>query len=102
MASLEAEVRKVKAENASLVKDNKACYNQIRAKDKQLDGAAKEVEHARQTELHNKVSDVPPAPFAFPLSSTPPPTSPTWHRGPAGTSEQRLGFDPAAVPKKRM
>ena len=73
VASLEAEVRTVKAENAGLAKDNKACYNQIRAKDKQLDSAAREVEHARQTELHNKVGEAPPAPFAFPLSSHPPP-----------------------------
>ena len=46
----------MKADNASLSKDNKAGCNQIRAKDKQLDNAAKEVEHARQTELHNKVN----------------------------------------------
>ncbi len=55
VASLESEVRALKADNASLNKDNKAGCNQIRAKDKQLDSAAKEVEHARQTELHNKV-----------------------------------------------
>ena len=45
----------MKADSANLARDNKACYSQIRAKDKQLDSAAKEVEHARQTELHNKV-----------------------------------------------
>ena len=55
VASLESEVKTLKASNASLGKDNKACYSQIRAKDKQLDSAAKEVEHARQTKLHNKV-----------------------------------------------
>lgn len=55
VASLEAEVKSLKAEGANLAKDNKACYTQIRAKDKQLDAAAKEVDHARQTELHNKV-----------------------------------------------
>ena len=55
VASLEAEVRSLKGENAALSKDNKTCYSQLRAKDKQLDSAAKEVEQARQTELHNKV-----------------------------------------------
>lgn len=54
VASLEAEVRSLKGENAALSKDNKACYSHLRAKDKQLDSAAKEVEQARQTELHNK------------------------------------------------
>ena len=56
VASLESEVRILKADNARLSKDNKTCYCQIRAKDKQLDSAAKEVEHARHTELQNKVT----------------------------------------------
>lgn len=56
VASLESEVRTLKADNGRLSKDNKTCYCQIRAKDKQLDSAAKEMEHARHTELQNKVT----------------------------------------------
>ena len=55
VAALESEVRALKAANADLARDNKACYCQLRAKDKQLEAAAREVDHARQTELHNKV-----------------------------------------------
>lgn len=56
VAALEAEVKSLKAENAGLSKDNKVCYGQIRAKDKELDAAAKEVAQARQAEIQNKVS----------------------------------------------
>lgn len=48
----------MKAENASLSKNNKACYSQIRAKDKELDAAAKQVAQAQRTEIHNKVSSL--------------------------------------------
>ena len=56
VAALESEVKALKADNASLTKDNKTCYNQIRAKDRELDAAAKQVKQAHQTEIQNKVS----------------------------------------------
>ena len=55
VAALESGVKTLKAENAGLTKDNKACYTQIRAKDKELAAAAKQVAQAQQTEIQNKV-----------------------------------------------
>ena len=55
VAALESEVRSLKADNASLAKDNKAGCSQIRAKDKELDAAAKQVAQAQQTDIQNKV-----------------------------------------------
>ena len=56
IATLEAEVKTLKAENAHLDSDNKGAYNQIRAKDKQLDTMALEVEEARRILIQNGVS----------------------------------------------
>ena len=55
VAALESGVKALKAENAGLTKDNKACYCQMRAKDKELAAAAKQVAQAQQTEIQNKV-----------------------------------------------
>ena len=59
IATLEAEVKTLKAENAHLDSDNKGAYNQIRAKDKHLDTMALEVEEARRILIQNGVSPVP-------------------------------------------
>ena len=59
IATLEAEVKTLKAENAHLDSDNKGAYNQIRAKDKHLDTMALEVEEARRILIQNGVSPRP-------------------------------------------
>ena len=55
VATLEAEVKNLKAENARLENDSKAVYNQLRAKDKELDSMADEVERARAIYAENQV-----------------------------------------------
>ena len=55
VAALEAEVKLLKAANAKLAEDNKTCYNTIRAKDKELDAAAKVKQQAERTAVENKV-----------------------------------------------
>ena len=55
VATLEAEVKTLKAENARLQHDSKAVYNQLRAKDKELDSMAEEVERARAIYAENQV-----------------------------------------------
>ncbi len=56
IAGLEAELKSMKAEHEKLSKDNKGCYNQIRAKDKELSAAAVQLEHARAILVENKAS----------------------------------------------
>ena len=60
IAGLEAELKSMKAAHDSLAKDNKGCYNQIRAKDKELNAAELQLEHARAILVDNKVC--PPVP----------------------------------------
>ena len=55
VATLEAEVKTLKAENARLENDSKAVYNQLRAKDKELDSMGEEVERARAIYAENQV-----------------------------------------------
>ena len=55
VATLEAEVKALKTENARLEIDSKGVYNQLRAKDKQLDSMMKEVEKAQEIQTQNLV-----------------------------------------------
>lgn len=55
MATLEAEVKALKAENARLEHDSKGVYNQLRAKDRELDNMAQEVDRARDVHNENQV-----------------------------------------------
>ena len=56
IASLEAELRSMRLAHVEVIQDNKGCYNQIRAKDKELDAAAVQLEHARAVLVENKAS----------------------------------------------
>lgn len=56
IAGLEAELKSVKAANVALADDNRGCYAQIRAKDKELDMLAAQVEHAKAIAIENKVT----------------------------------------------
>ena len=42
--------------HGEIAQDNRGCYNQIRAKDKELDVAAVQLEHARAVLVENKAS----------------------------------------------
>lgn len=55
MATLEAEVKALKAENDRLEHDSNGVYLQLRAKDKQLDVMMLEVEKARDIQAQNLV-----------------------------------------------
>lgn len=55
IAGLESELKSVRAANQQLADDNRGCYAQIRAKDKELDLAAAKVEEARRIAMENKV-----------------------------------------------
>lgn len=57
IAALESELRGVRASNAALSDDNRGCYAQIRAKDKELDAAALQVKHAKAVAVENKVQE---------------------------------------------
>ena len=63
-------MKKLKAENAELDGDRRGVWNQLRAKDKQLDVMAAEVEQARAVQIHNLVGS----------PSHPPPPPPPTHR----------------------
>ncbi|BDA42075.1 probable microtubule-associated protein [Coccomyxa sp. Obi] len=54
IAALESELKSVRASNAALADDNKGCYSLIRAKDKELDAAAAQVEAAKAIAVENK------------------------------------------------
>lgn len=54
IAGLESELKAVRAANQQLTDDNRGCYSQIRAKDKELDLAAAKVEEARRIAMENK------------------------------------------------
>ena len=56
IAGLEAELKSMKAAHEKLTKDNKGCYNQIRAKDKELSAAEVQLEHARAVLVENKAN----------------------------------------------
>lgn len=55
IAALESELKSVRASNTALTDDNKGCYALIRAKDKELDAAAVQVEAAKAIAVENKV-----------------------------------------------
>lgn len=55
VATLEAEIKALKADNARLEDDSKGVYTQLRAKDKQLDHMTHEVEKAREVHMQNQV-----------------------------------------------
>jgi hypothetical protein len=55
IAGLEAELKSLRAANQQLADDCRACYAQIRAKDKELDLAAARVEEALRVSIENKV-----------------------------------------------
>ena len=55
IAALESELKSVRASHAALTDDNKGCYTLIRAKDKELDAAAVQVEAANAIAVENKV-----------------------------------------------
>ena len=42
--------------HGEIAQDNRGCYNQIRAKDKELNAAAVQLEHARAVLVENKAS----------------------------------------------
>lgn len=67
VATLEAEVKALKAENARLENDSKAVYNQLRAKDKELDNMGEEVERARAIHMENQVLSFPHGTPSYPL-----------------------------------
>ena len=46
----------MKMAHGRVTQDNRGCYNQIRAKDKELDAAAVQLEHARAVLVENKAS----------------------------------------------
>lgn len=56
IATLEGETKHLRAEKTRLENDNKGAYNQIRAKDKELDTMAMEIEAAHQILIQNGVS----------------------------------------------
>lgn len=75
VATLEAEVKSLKADKLRLENDSKAVNNQIRAKDKELDGMAQEVERAQAVQIQNQVrfsnyTSPPWGPFSFPRPRT--------------------------------
>lgn len=55
IVGLEAELKSMKITHGELTKDNKACYSEIRAKGKDLDAAAVQLERARTIAVENKV-----------------------------------------------
>lgn len=55
MAALQSELRALREAHRALGEDNRACYAQVRAKDKQLDAAAVQVEEARRIKVENGV-----------------------------------------------
>lgn len=55
VAALEGELNQIKISNDALSSDNKGVYNQLRAKDKELDVAAGKVAEAAAWELQCKV-----------------------------------------------
>ena len=59
IAGLEAELKSMKAAHEKLTKDNKGCYNQIRAKDKELGAAKVQLERARAILVENKARNHP-------------------------------------------
>ena len=56
IAGLEAELRSMRLAHGEVTQDNRGCYNQIRAKDKELSAAAVQLEHARAILVENKAS----------------------------------------------
>ncbi len=56
IASLESKLRSMKMAHTEMTQDNKACYNLIRAKDRELDAAAVHLEQARAIMVENKAS----------------------------------------------
>ena len=56
IAGLEADLRSIRLAHGEIAQDNRGCYNQIRAKDKELDAAAVQLEHARAVLVENKAS----------------------------------------------
>lgn len=56
IAGLEADLRTTRLAHVEVTQDNRGCYNQIRAKDKELDAAAVQLEHARAVLVENKAS----------------------------------------------
>lgn len=54
IAGLEAELKSMRAEHEKLTRDNKGCYNQIRAKDRELSAAEVQLERARAILVENK------------------------------------------------
>ena len=56
VATLEAEVKNLKAENSRLEDDSKGVCNQLRAKDREIDAMGQEVEKARAIHMQNQVS----------------------------------------------
>lgn len=56
IAGLEADLRSMRLAHVEVTQDNRGCYNQIRAKDKELDAAAVQLEHARAVLVENKAS----------------------------------------------
>ena len=56
VAGLEAEVRSLRAANTALSEDNRGCYAQIRAKDKDLDVAAIRIKEAACINVENGVA----------------------------------------------